>query len=97
MTQRLVETTEFTEIWKTEDNYFQLTDDDLNLPRNSLKGKVVSVDLKTLRTQILSKKWKSEVISEDGLFDCEKCNKMSSETECLKISKVTFSSLERKS
>ena len=97
MTQRLAETTEITEIWKTEDNSFQLTDNDLNLPRNSLKGKVVSVDLKTLRAQILSKKSKSEVISEDGLFDCEKCNKMSSETECLKISKVTFSSLERKS
>ena len=36
----------------------------------------MSVDLKTLRGQILCKKCKSEVIIEDGMFDCEKCNKI---------------------
>ena len=90
MTQRLLKTTEFTEILEIEDNSFQLTDDDLNLHKNSLEGKVVSVDLKTLRTQILCKKWNSELILEDGMFDCGKCDKMSSEIECLKISKVAF-------
>ena len=90
MTQRLLKTTEFTEISEIEDNSFQLTDDDLNLHQNSLEGKVVSVDLKTLRTQILCKKCKSEVILEDGMFDCENCDKISSEIECLKISKVAF-------
>ena len=90
MAQRLLKATEFTEISEIEDNSFQLTDDDLNFHQNSLEGKVVSVDLKTLRTQILCKKCKSEVILEDGMFDCEKCDKMSSEIECLKISKVAF-------
>ena len=33
---------------------------------------------------------KSEVILGDGMFDCEKCYKMLSEIECLKISKVAF-------
>ena len=33
---------------------------------------------------------KSEVILKDGIFACEKCDKMSSEIECLKISKVAF-------
>ena len=82
MNQRLLGTTEFTEISEIEDNSFQLTDDDLNLHRNSLEGKGVPVDLKTLRTQVLCKKCKSEVILEDGMFDCEKCDKMSSEIEC---------------
>ena len=50
----------------------------------------MSVALKTLRTQRLCKNGKSEVILEDGMFDCEKCDKMSSEIECLKISKVIF-------
>ena len=64
MTQSLLKTSEFTEILeiKNEDNSFQLTDNNLNLHRNSLEGKVVSVDLKALRTQILCKKCKSEVI-----------------------------------
>ena len=35
-------------------------------------------------------KCKSEVIVEDGMFDCEKSDQMSSEIECLKISKVAF-------
>ena len=51
----------------------------------------MSVGLKTLRIQIVHKKCKSEVILTDGMFDCEKCNKMSSEIECLKILKVAFS------
>ena len=90
MTQRLIKATEFTKIWEIEDNSFQLTDDGLNLQRKSLEEKVVSVDLKTLRTQICCEKCKSEVILEDGMFDCEKCDKMSSETECIKISKAAF-------
>ena len=59
MTQRLLKATEFSEISEIEHNSFQQTDDDLNLHRNSLEGKVMSVDLKTLRTQILCKKCKS--------------------------------------
>ena len=90
MTQRLLKTTEFTQMSEIKYNYFQLTDDDLNLHQNSLEGKVVSVDLKTLKIQILRKRCKSKVILEDGLFDCEKCDKKSSEIECLKILKVTF-------
>ena len=39
----------------------------------------MSVDLKTLRVQKLCKKCKPEVNLEDGMFDCEKCDKMSSE------------------
>ena len=35
MTQRFLKTTEFTEISEIEDNSFQLTDDDVNLHRNS--------------------------------------------------------------
>ena len=35
MTQRLLKTTKFTEISEIEDNSFQLTDNDLNLQRNS--------------------------------------------------------------
>ena len=76
---------------QTEDNSSQPTDNDLNLYQNSLEGKVVSVGLKTLRIQIVHKKCKPEVILTDGMFDCEKCNKMSSEIECLKILKVAFS------
>ena len=58
MTQRLLKTTEFTKILETEDHSFQLTDDDLNLRRSNFftEGKVVSIDLKTLRTQLLCKK-----------------------------------------
>ena len=72
MTQKLLKITEFTEILEIEDNSFQLTDGDLNLHRNSLERKVVSVNLKTLRIQIFCKKCKSEVILEDGMSDCEK-------------------------
>ena len=78
LTQGLLKTTEFIGISETEDNFFQLTGNDLNLHRNSLEGKVVSVDFKTLRTRILCKKCISEVILEDGIFNREKCNKMSS-------------------
>ena len=49
----LLKVAEFTEIQETEDKFFQLTDDDLNLHRKSLKGQVVSVDLKNFRNQIL--------------------------------------------
>lgn len=79
MTKKLLKTTEFTEISEIEDNSFQLIDNDLNLHRNSLEGKVVSVDLKILRTKILCKKCKSKIILEDVMFDCEKGDKMSSE------------------
>ena len=58
-------TTDFTEISEIEDNFFQLTDNDLSLHRNILEGKVVPVDWKTLRTQILCKKSKSEMIFEE--------------------------------
>ena len=50
----------------------------------------MAVDLKTLGNQILCKKCKSEVILEDGMFDCEKCDKISSEIEYLKISNVAL-------
>ena len=50
----------------------------------------MSLYLKTLRTQILCKKCKSEVILEDSMFDCKKCDKVSSEIEWLKISKAAF-------
>ena len=92
MTQRLLKTTEFTKILEIEDHSFQLTDDDLNLRRSNFftEGKVVSIDLKTLRIQLLCKKWKSEVILEDGLFSCGKVDKMSSDIECLNIWKVGF-------
>ena len=86
----LLKTTEFTEISEIEDNSFQLTDDDLTLHRNSVEGKVVSVDLQTLRTQILCKECKSAANLEDGMFDFGKCDKLSSEIECLKISKVVL-------
>ena len=79
MTQRLIKATEFTKIWEIEDNSFQLTDDGLNLQRKSLEEKVVSVDLKTLRTQICCEKCKSEVILE---------------TECIKISKAAFNMVD---
>ena len=58
--------------------------------RRSLEGKVVPVDLKTLNMKILRKKWKSEVVLKDGMFACEKCDKLASELECLKILKVAF-------
>ena len=48
------------------------------------------VDLKTLRFQKFCKKCKPEVILVDDMFDCEKCDKMSSEIACLKISKAEF-------
>ena len=48
MTQRLLKTTKFTEILEIEDNSFHLTDDGLNLHRNSLEGKIASADLKNL-------------------------------------------------
>ena len=48
------------------------------------------VDLETLRTRKLWKKCKYEVIIEDGMFDCERCDKMLSDVECLKISKEAF-------
>ena len=66
-------------------NFFQLTEDDLNLHQNSVGRKVVSVDLKTLITQILCRNCKLAVILEDGLFDFEECNKMSSEIKFLKM------------
>ena len=94
MTQRLLKTTEFTELLEIEGNSFQLTDGDLNLHRISLAGKVTSVDLKTLRTLILGKTCKSEVILKDGMFDCEKSDKILSEIECLKISKVAFTMVD---
>ena len=50
----------------------------------------MSVDLKTLRFQKFCKKCKPEVILVDDMFDCEKCDKMSSEIACLKISKAEF-------
>ena len=69
---------------RIEDHSFKLTDNDLNRHRRSLVGKFVSVDLKTSNMKILCKKCKSEVLLEDGMFDCEKCNKLASELECLK-------------
>ena len=90
MTKRLLKTTEFTDLLEIEDNSSQLTDDNLRFHQNSLEGKVVSIDFKTLRIQILCKKCKSEVILEDDMFGCEKCDKMSSDIECLKIPKVAF-------
>ena len=45
MTQRLLKTTKFTEILEIEDNSFQLTDDGLNLHRNSFEGKIASFDV----------------------------------------------------
>lgn len=70
MAQSLLKKTEFTEITQIEDNSLDLTDDDLNFYRNSLEEKVLSVDLKTLRTQMLCKKFKSKEILEDGIFGC---------------------------
>ena len=90
MTKRLLKTTEFTDLLEIEDNSSQLTDDDLHFHQNSLEGKFVSIDFRTLRIQILCKKCKSEVILEDDMFGCEKCDKMSSDIECLKIPKVAF-------
>ena len=69
---------------RIEDHSLKLTDNDLNRHRRSLEGKFVSVDLKTSNVKILCKKCKSEVLLEDGMFDCEKCNKLASELECLK-------------
>ena len=70
MTQRLLKTIEFTDILQVKDSSFHLTDDDLNLHQNSLGGKVVPLDLKTIKTQILSKKCILEVIFEGGMFHC---------------------------
>ena len=39
---------------------------------------------------MLYKNCKSDVVLEDSMFDCEKCDKISSEIECMKISKVAF-------
>lgn len=55
-----------------------------------LKRKSHFVNLKTLRTQILCNNCKSELILKDGMFNFEKCDKISSEKECLKIWKVAF-------
>ena len=90
MTQRSLRITQSTEILVIEDNSFQLTDDDLNLHRNRLEGKGVSVDLKTLRTQVVCEKYKSEVILEDGMFGCEKMHQSVVRNKCLKILKVAF-------
>ena len=70
MTQRLLKTIEFTDILQVKDSSFQLTDDDLNLHQNSLEGKVVPLDLKTVKTQILSKKCILECFTVKNLIKC---------------------------
>ena len=56
--------------------------------KQTVKCKIVSVNLDTLREKKLCPKCKSEITLDDGLANCEKCRTLSVESICIRQSKV---------
>ena len=56
--------------------------------RQTVKCKIVSVDLDTLREKTLCPKSKSEITLDGGLAKCEKCRTLFVESICIRQSKV---------
>ena len=56
--------------------------------KQTVKCKIVSVDLDTLWEKILCPKCKSEITLDGGLANCEKCRTLSVESICIRQSKV---------
>ena len=56
--------------------------------KQTVKCKIISVNLDTFREKILCLKWKSEIALNDSLANCEKCRTLSVESICISQSKV---------
>ena len=56
--------------------------------RQTVKCKIVSVDLDTLREKILCPKCKSEITLDEDLANCEKRRTLSVESICIRQSKI---------
>ena len=90
MSQRLLKSTDTTQITISEAIDTLVTDEFADSITSSAKGRIVSVNLKSMDDQLLCIKCKNHVVADDNIILCEICGNMSSATECVTSSNLSF-------